>query len=77
MTKHNKISDGCVYQILIQGRLDTEWSAWLNGVSVILEQEDPPLTKITGLVIDQAQLRGIINKIWDLNLTLISVKRVE
>jgi hypothetical protein len=77
MTKHSKISAGCVYQILIQGRLDTEWSAWLSGMSVILVQEDPPITKITGIVIDQAQLRGIINKIWDLNLTLISVKRVE
>jgi hypothetical protein len=77
MTKHSKISARCVYQILIQGRLDTEWSAWLSGMSVILECDDPPMTKITGIVIDQAQLRGIINKIWDLNLTLISVKRVE
>ena len=77
MTKYSKMSAVCVYQILIQGRLGKEWSAWMNGMSIILEQENPPMTKITGMVIDQAQLRGILNKIWDLNLTLISAKRVE
>jgi len=66
-----------VYQIKVQGRLNEEWAAWLNGMNVILENEEPPVTKITGAVVDQAKLRGIINKLWDLNLTLISINRVE
>jgi hypothetical protein len=77
MTNHKRTADECVYQILVQGRISMEWSAWLNGMSIMLESADPPVTKITGKVVDQAQLRGILNKIWDLNLILISVKRVE
>jgi len=39
-------------------------------------EEDSPITTLTGAVIDQAALRSLLTKIWDLNLTLISVTRV-
>ena len=69
--------DEFVYEIKVQGRLNEDWAAWLNGMSVILEHSDPPVTTMTGAVVDQAKLRGIINKLWDLNLTLISVNRLN
>lgn len=76
MTPKN-VPNEFVYQIKVQGRLGEGWTAWLNGMSVIIERSEPPVTTITGAVIDQARLRGIINRLWDLNLTLISVNRVE
>ena len=72
-----KMAEESVYQIRVQGRIDTQWSIWLNGMSIVQESEEPPVTRISGGVIDQAKLRGIINQLWDLNLTLISVNRME
>jgi hypothetical protein len=66
-----------VYHIRVQGRIDAQWTSWLNGMSITQECEVPAVTRISGRVIDQAKLRGIINQLWDLNLTLISVNRVE
>ena len=67
-----------VYQIRVRGRLDERWSDWFNGltVEIVNESENPPVTIITG-AIDQAALRGILNKVWDLNLSLISVVPIE
>jgi hypothetical protein len=62
-----------VYQIKVQGKLDEKWSDWFNGMTVTLESD---ITTLTGAVVDQAALRGILDKIWDLNLTLISVNRI-
>jgi hypothetical protein len=66
-----------VYQIKIEGLLDPRWSAWLDGFTVIQAGENPGCTTITGCVADQAALRGILNKLWDLNLTLISINRLS
>lgn len=65
-----------LYQIQIQGRLDPRWSDWFSGLAVRIEDEDPLFTTLEGSV-DQATLRGILNRIWDLNLTLVSVSRVS
>ena len=66
------------YQIKVEGKLDTSWSDWFSGLTITVEGEDtdPAITTIVGAV-DQSTLRGILTKIWDLNLTLISVIRVE
>ncbi|OQY18769.1 MAG: hypothetical protein B6I34_10300 [Anaerolineaceae bacterium 4572_32.1] len=63
-----------VYRIRVEGKLDEGWSDWFDGMTVTFESDT---TTLTGTVADQAALRGILTKIWDLNLTLISVKRVE
>ncbi len=63
-----------IYQIKVQGKLDAKWSDWFNGLTVTLESD---ITTLTGAVVDQAALRGILDKIWDLNLTLISINRIE
>jgi hypothetical protein len=67
------------YQIKVQGRLDENWSDWFNGMTIELETEgdSPPITTLTVAVADQAKLRGILSKIWDLNLTVISVAQIE
>jgi hypothetical protein len=67
------------YQIKIKGKLDERWTEWFGGMTIAVEGEcDGTLgTTLTGPVADQAALRGILSKIWDLNLTLISVKRTD
>jgi len=67
------------YQIKVQGRLDENWSEWFNGVTIAFETErdGPPITTLTVAVADQAKLRGILSKMWDLNLTVISVVQIE
>ena len=63
-----------IYQIRVQGRLESRWSDWFNNFTIL---GDGDQTVLTGPVGDQAELRGLLNKIWDLNLTLISLSRVE
>ena len=67
------------YQIKVQGKLNEKWSDWFGGMTVTVQSEsnDAPITTLTGAVADQSALRGILTKIWDLNLTLISVNRME
>lgn len=66
------------YRIALQGQLDESWSNWLGGMSVSVEgtKDDVPVTELTGPVADQPALRGILNRLWDLNLTVISMNRV-
>jgi hypothetical protein len=72
-------SPPAVYQIRMEGVLDEKWSDWFNGMSIAFERtgDGPPITTLSGAVADQAELRGMLSKIWDLNLTLISVIRLE
>jgi len=60
--------------IKIKGYLKENWAKWLNGMVIsIKNQNREKITTITVSIPDQAALRGIMNKLWDLNLTLISV----
>lgn len=63
-----------VYTIQVEGHLVGEWSAWLEGRIVSLESGEA-YTSIEVAVPDQAALRGVLSKLWDLNLTLISVSQ--
>ena len=63
-----------IYTIKIKGHLKENWAEWLNGMVVKIDNHNcEKVTKITVRIPDQAALRGILNKLWDLNLTLISV----
>jgi hypothetical protein len=68
-----------IYCIIVRGRLDESWSTWLDGMAVAVERADDgaAVTVLSGPVVDQAALRGILNTLWDLNLTLISVNQVR
>lgn len=62
-----------VYQIRMKGHLGHEWAAWFEGLTVTLEGGGNTL--LTGLVMDQAALHGLLKKIRDLGMPLISVNR--
>jgi hypothetical protein len=78
--EHVQETDGAwIYQIRVQGRLAENWSAWFSGLSVACEAADEtaaPVTTLTGVVADQAALRGVLTRLWNLNLTLISLTRL-
>jgi hypothetical protein len=67
------------YEIRVKGTLDQGWEEWFNGVFVDSNpgSGQPPLTTLTVIVADQAALRGVLGKLWDLNLILISVRCIE
>lgn len=66
------------YEIAVEGELDASWAASFSGVDIQLESlGDLTLSTLTGHVSDQAALRGMLCKLWDLNLTLIRVRRIE
>jgi hypothetical protein len=69
----------CKYRITVQGSLDHGWSNWLNGLTVAIDENTSGkmITTITGKITDQAQLRGILTRLWDLNLALISVVQID
>jgi hypothetical protein len=63
------------YQLRIDGHLDEHWSSWFGGLA--LTHEDDGTTCLTGAVADQAELHGLLAKIRDLGVTLISVAVVH
>lgn len=60
-----------IYKIRIKGHLDSQWTDWFEGLTITLQ--DNGETLLTGPVIDQAALHGLLKKIRDLGLTLISI----
>ena len=60
------------YEIRVKGRLGSEWSAWFDGLTVTNRPRGE--TVLSGLVVDQAALHGILSKIRDLGLPLLSVR---
>jgi hypothetical protein len=63
-----------LYEIQVLGILDESWSGWFGGMSIPVEKD---VTTMSGSVPDQTALRGILDRIWDLNLALISVRRTD
>ena len=70
--KHNQHQR---YEIRLKGHLDDRWTEWFEGLTVSLEEDGNTL--LTGLVVDQAALHGLLKKIRDLGLPLVSVNRVQ
>ena len=64
-----------VYQIRLQGHLSRRWKDWFGGLTITLEEGGNTL--LTGPVVDQAALHGLLRKVRDLGLPLISVTRVK
>jgi len=58
------------YRIQVQGPLDREWSEWFGGLAIAVEGN---VSTLTAADLDQAALRGILCRLWDLNLVLVSV----
>jgi hypothetical protein len=63
------------YEIRLKGHLDSRWTAWFDGLS--LTNESDGTTIICGPVVDQAALHGLLQKVRDLGMPLVSVTQVE
>ena len=76
MSTSDKIQS--VYRICVQGRLSQTGAAWFEGFTLSVDETtSPPLTCVEGPVVDQAALHGLISRIRDLSLTLITVQRMD
>ncbi|MFN8491467.1 MAG: hypothetical protein U0350_27970 [Caldilineaceae bacterium] len=64
-----------VYQIRVQGHLGQQWTEWFDGLTITLEENGDTL--FTGPVVDQAALYGLLRKVRDLGMPLLSVVRVD
>jgi hypothetical protein len=75
MTDNRKYDEPGVYQICVGGVLDDRWSDWFDGFT--FDKSSINETVLTGCVADQAALHGLLGKIRDIGLPLISVERIE
>ena len=66
--------ESLVYQIRLKGHLGSEWSDWFEGLTITLESNGDML--LTGVVADQAALYGVLRKVRDLGMPLLSVSSV-
>ena len=64
-----------VYQIRIKGHLGHQWTAWFEGLTITLEEDGNTL--LTGPVVDQAALHGLLKRVRDLGMSLVSVSSVQ
>ena len=64
-----------VYEIKIKGYLDRQWTAWFEGMTIT--QTDDGATLLTGAVVDQAALYGLLRKVRDLGLPLLAITQIQ
>jgi hypothetical protein len=74
-TAHIDASEPMICQIRIKGHLGHQWADWFGGLTIT--REDNGDTLLTGAVVDQAALHGLLKKVRDVGMPLISVNRVE
>jgi hypothetical protein len=64
-----------IYQIIVQGHLDTDWSEELEGLTITHRSDGTSL--LSGPLLDQSALHGLLLKVRDLGLQLLSLSRIE
>jgi hypothetical protein len=68
-------SEPGLYEIRLKGHLDNRWAEWFEGLTITLEDDGDTL--LTGPVVDQAALHGLLKKVRDLGLPLVSVSPLK
>jgi hypothetical protein len=74
MTNGRGFSKPALYEIRVEGSLESEWSDWFDGLEITQRGEDE--TVLTGVIADQPALHGVLAKVRDLGLPLLAVRRV-
>ena len=72
---NNQNEETRIYQIRIEGQLGQDWTDWFDGLSITPGENGTTL--LTGPVIDQSALHGLLKKVRDLGTPLVSVNRME
>lgn len=81
--KHQKsgisVDQPIAYEIEIQGRLEERWSHWFDDMDITVKNQPsgPTVTILSGMVVDQAALHGLLNRIRDLGIPLLSVQLIN
>ena len=75
MSEKSTVDEAGRYEIRLQGHLDGRWAEWFDGLGLTNHKDGT--TVIHGFVLDQAALHGLLRKVRDVGLPLISVTRVE
>ena len=75
----SKIDQSAIYQITVKGRLDSSWTEWFDGMTMTITKDESgtTLTTLTGPVVDQSALYGLLARLCDLGLTLLEVYRLD
>lgn len=72
-------ADSAVYQIVVAGRLDSSWSARLGGMQITPEKKlenNKYVYHLIGMLKDQSELNGILNSLYELHMTLLSIRKL-
>lgn len=75
MNKEINFNTPAIYRIQIQEDLGSDWNEWFNGLAITNEAQGGSL--LEGMIADQAALHGLMRKVRDLGLTLVSIQRME
>ncbi len=73
------LDSSVTYEIEVQGYLDERRSEWFDSIAIMpqTDAKNTSITRLTGTVVDQAALHGLLRKLYDLGLPLLSVNRIE
>lgn len=72
---HRTSPESPIYQIRVRGHLSDRWGNWFEELTITLD--DNGTTLLTGQIVDQAELYGVLRRVRDLGISLISVNRIE